>query len=82
MSQDDKQRQTPFIDFGGTAGAIGTGVAPTVLAGLTWTQIAADLRRPASSAGAAILFWASVLTSELCQLTDDRPAAACLEPAG
>ena len=53
-----------------------------MLAGLTWTQIAADLRHPAITAGGAILFWAGVLTSELCQLTGDRPAAACPAPAG
>jgi hypothetical protein len=82
MSQYDKARQTPFIDFGGTATELGSGVVPTVLAGLTWSQIAGDLRRPASTPGAAILFSANVLTSELCQLTDDRPAAACLPPAG
>jgi hypothetical protein len=82
MSQYDKARQTPFIDFGGTAIELGSGIEPTVLAGLTWSQIAADLRRPASTAGAALLFEASTLTSELCQLTDDRPAAACVPPAG
>lgn len=82
LSQFDNARQTPFIDFGGTAVELGSGVDPTVLAGLTWSQIAADLRRPASAAGAALLFTAGTLTSELCQLTDDRPAAVCVEPAG
>ena len=38
--------QTPFIDFGGTARALGSAIVPTTLTGLTWTQIAADL--PAS----------------------------------
>jgi hypothetical protein len=82
MSQYDSPRQTPFIDFGGTATEIGSDIAPTVLAGLTWSQIAADLRHPATTAGGAILFSVGVLTSELCQLTDDRPAAACRAPAG
>jgi hypothetical protein len=50
---------------------------PTTLAGLTWSEIAADLRRPGSAAGATILFSANVLTYQLCQLTGDRPAAAC-----
>ena len=82
MTQYDKPQQTPFIDFGGTAIELGSGVEPTVLAGLTWSQIAAELRRPASTAGAALLFEASTLTSELCQLTDDRPAAVCVPPGG
>jgi Domain of unknown function (DUF929) len=82
MSQYDNPRQTPFIDFGGTATEIGSNVEPTVLAGMTWSQIAADLRHPATTAGGAILFSVDMLTSELCQLTDDRPAAACRAPAG
>ena len=73
----DGQGQTPFIDFGGTATALGSDIIPATLAGLTWSQIAADLRRPASTAGAAILLSAAVLTAELCQLTRDRPATAC-----
>ena len=52
MSQYDKPQQTPFIDFGGTVHRARLGRRrPTVLAGLTWSQIAADLRRPASTAG-------------------------------
>ena len=73
----DGQGQTPFIDFGGTATALGTDIIPATLTGLTWSQIAADLRRPDSTAGAAILFSATVLTAELCRLTGNRPAAAC-----
>jgi hypothetical protein len=82
MSRYDSPGQTPFIDFGGIATEIGSGIVPTVLAGLTWSQIAADLRHPATTAGGAILFSVGLLTSELCQLTDDRPAAACRAPAG
>jgi Domain of unknown function (DUF929) len=73
----DRGRQTPFTDFAGAATALGTDVIPTTLAGLTWSQIAADLRRPGSAPGASILFSANVLTYQLCQLTGDRPAAAC-----
>jgi hypothetical protein len=73
----DRGGQTPFIDFGGTATALGSDIIPATLTGLTWSQIAADLRRPGSTAGAAILFSATVLTAELCRLTGDRPATAC-----
>jgi hypothetical protein len=73
----DSGGRTPFIDFGGTATAVGTDIIPSTLAGLTWSQIAADLRRPDSGAGSAILFTAGTLTSELCQLTGGRPAATC-----
>jgi hypothetical protein len=77
FSEYDRGSDTPFLDFGGQATATGTDIIPATLTGLTWNQIAADLRRPASTAGAAILFSAAALTAELCQLTGNRPAAAC-----
>jgi Domain of unknown function (DUF929) len=73
----DSAGETPFLDFGGQATAIGADIIPATLTGLTWNQIAADLRRPASTAGAAVLSSAATLTAELCQLTGNRPAAAC-----
>jgi Domain of unknown function (DUF929) len=77
FAQFDRAGQTPFTDFGGQATATGSEIIPAALTGLTWNQIAADLRRPDSTAGAAILSSAAALTAELCQLTGDRPAAAC-----
>jgi len=73
----DGAGQTPFLDFGGQATTIGSSIIPAALTGLTWNQIAADLRRPATTAGAAVLFSAAALTAELCLLTGNRPAAAC-----
>jgi Domain of unknown function (DUF929) len=73
----DKAQSTPFLDFGGKADQVGTDISPPTLAHLTWSQIAADLRRPRSAAGQAILASVETLTSELCRLTGDRPAAAC-----
>ena len=46
---------------------------PPSLVGLTWSQIAADLRRPTSTAGATLFFTAGALTAELCQLTGRPP---------
>jgi hypothetical protein len=77
VSRYDRGRETPFFDFGGQATLTGSAVEPVVLAGESWSKIAADLRRPATPAGGAILAAAAMLTSELCQLTGDRPAAAC-----
>jgi Domain of unknown function (DUF929) len=77
LHQLDVGGQTPFTDFGGEFSETGSVIVPAALTGLTWAQIAADLRRPASTAGPAILAAAGVLTAELCQLTGNRPAAAC-----
>ena len=73
----DKLGQTPFLDFGGRATLLGSGVAPDTLVGKTWSQIAADLRHPRTPAGLVIRASADMLTDEFCQLTGDRPAVAC-----
>jgi hypothetical protein len=73
----DPARATPFLDFGGQAAQVGTDVSPSALADLTWSEIAADLRRPHSAAGLTILASVDTLTAEFCRLTGERPAAAC-----
>lgn len=73
----DSLRETPFFDFGGKSTLVGSNIVPDPLVGLTWDRIAADLRRPATPAGDAILGAADALTAELCTLTGDRPASAC-----
>jgi hypothetical protein len=50
-------------------------VAP--LTGKSWPQLAAVFRQPTTDLGSALLTEADILTSELCRLTGDRPAAAC-----
>ncbi len=78
----DKLEQTPFFDFGGQTVMLGSTLSPSVLAGLNWNQIAADLRRPRTAAGQAIISGVGVLTAQFCQLTDDRPVAACADVDG
>jgi hypothetical protein len=73
----DPGGSTPFLDFGGKAAQVGTAVAPSALAKLTWSEIAADLRRPRSAAGETILASVDALTAEFCLLAGDRPAAVC-----
>ena len=77
LTQFDNGTQTPFLDFGGRVTVTGGEVVPNFLAGQSWTRIAAGLRRPATPAAATILTAANMLTSQLCKLTGDRPAAAC-----
>ena len=73
----DQPKLTPFLDFGGQAEQLGSQVQASALAHLTWSEIAADLRRPQTPAGMTILTAVDSLTAELCQLTADRPAAVC-----
>jgi hypothetical protein len=67
----------PFIDFGNKYLSVGASYDPGVLAGLTWSQIAADLHDAASPVAAAVLGAANYLTAAICGLTNDQPASAC-----
>ena len=69
----------PFIDLGnkyvevGNLGAYG----PTVLAGKSWSQIAAALSQPDSAIAKGILGSANYMTAGICELTNNQPASAC-----
>jgi hypothetical protein len=74
----DKSRATPFLDLGNRAIQVGSGsIAPQLMVGKSWPQLAAALRQPKTALGAALLDEADLLTAELCSLTGDRPASAC-----
>jgi hypothetical protein len=76
-SRYDYLGSVPFLDFGNKSVIVGSSFNPLVLQKLTWSQIAASLRQPASVAGWAILGAANYITAAICQLTDDQPARAC-----
>ncbi len=67
----------PFIDFGNKYVIVGASYDPGVLAGLTWSQIAADLHNPDSPVAKAVLGTANYITAAICSLTGDQPASAC-----
>lgn len=74
----DKPGSTPFLDFGNRGVQIGAGPIPSqLMAGKSWSQVAAALRQPTTALGADLLGQADLLTAELCGLTGNRPAAAC-----
>ena len=77
LTRYDDQQLTPFFDFGGRVTVIGGEVVPNYLVGLSWSRIAGGLHHVATPVAATILTGANLLTSELCALTGDRPAAAC-----
>ena len=73
----DQPGSVPFLDFGNRSVIVGSSFDPLVLQKLTWSQIAASLRKPVSLAGWAILGAANYFTAAICQLTGDQPARAC-----
>ena len=71
------QGAIPFIDFGNRYMSVGASYNPGVLAGLTWSQIAADLHDPSSQVAKGALGAANYATAAICGLTGDQPATAC-----
>lgn len=67
----------PFIDIGGRYVATAPMFDPKILAGLTWSQVAADLHDPASPVARAALGAANYLTAAICSVTGGSPAAVC-----
>jgi Domain of unknown function (DUF929) len=67
----------PFIDYGNKYVSIGSSYLPSVLAGLTWNQIATDLSNPNSSVAKAVDGTANYITAAICKLTGNQPASAC-----
>ena len=53
-------------------------LSPTLLAGKTWSQVAAAMDDPSSSAlGTAEIGNANYMTAAICKLTNNLPATAC-----
>jgi hypothetical protein len=67
----------PFIDFGNKYAIFGASYSPGVLAGLSWSQIAADLSNPDSPVAQAIDGTANYITAAICGTTGNQPASAC-----
>ncbi|HTZ92509.1 MAG TPA: DUF929 family protein [Streptosporangiaceae bacterium] len=81
----------PFIDFGGAYVDSGAQYVPSVLGttpvedpshfGLTWAQIAQDLRNPSSPVAQAVLGAANRITAAVCKLTHGQPGNVCQSAA-
>ncbi len=56
---------------------VGSSFSPTVLDGLTQSQIADDLAYPANPVTQAIVASANEITASICSVTGDRPATVC-----
>jgi hypothetical protein len=67
----------PFIDFGNKYVSIGSSYLPSVLAGLSWSQVATDLSNPNSSVAKAVDGTANYITAAICKMTGNQPASAC-----
>jgi thiol-disulfide isomerase/thioredoxin len=71
------QRGYPFIDFGNKYMITAPLFDPAVLAGLSWAQVAADLRNPSSPVAQGALGAANYITAAICKTTNNVPANVC-----
>ena len=74
-------RGYPFIDFGNKLVLETPIYNPGVLAGKTWSQIAAALKTPSSPIAQSVDGAANYVTGAICRMTNNQPASVCSTPA-
>jgi hypothetical protein len=68
----------PFIYFGGKYIIAGASYSPQVLAGLSWSKIASEVKNnPSSDVAKAVVGTANYITAAICKMTGNQPASAC-----
>ena len=70
----------PFLSYGNQYVQTSGLFVPTMLQGLSWQQIAAQLNDPNSSVTKAIVGGANIQTAAICKLTNNQPSSACDPP--
>jgi hypothetical protein len=70
----------PFVDIGNRYLVPQAQYLPSALAGLTWAQVAADMRNPSSPVGKDIDGAANMITAAICHLTHGQPPNVCTSP--
>ncbi len=70
-------QQYPFLFIGGRYVLHNTSFSPSLLAGLTWDQIATKLKNPADPVTQAIVGNANILAAAMCIATGDTPTSVC-----
>jgi hypothetical protein len=75
MAREDATGSIPFLDIGNRYVVTGASFSPQVLAGLSRTQIAADLGDPSSAVAQAVDGTANELTAAIVNVTGAKPAS-------
>jgi hypothetical protein len=71
------QGSFPFLDYGGKYVQTQVGYSDGDLSGLTWTQIANDLKDPSSKIARDIIGEANADTALICKMTNGQPGSVC-----
>jgi thiol-disulfide isomerase/thioredoxin len=67
----------PFIDFGNKYVIKAPSYDPLTLKGLTWSQVAADLKNPSSTVAQNVDGAANLITAAICKMTNGQPGSVC-----
>jgi hypothetical protein len=67
----------PFLYIDGQYILQGANFSPDLLAGLDWSQIAAEIEQKDSPIARAVIGSANILTAAICQTTDGQPGEVC-----
>ncbi len=78
---DPSTRGYPFIAFGNKLVMKGPIYNPAVLAGKSWSQIAAALKDPTSPIAQSVDGAANYITGAICRMTNNQPSSVCATPA-
>ncbi len=70
----------PFIDIGNKYVITGPLFDPAVLAGMSWSQVAAALHNPSSKVAQAADGAANLITAGICKTTSGQPGSVCTAP--
>jgi hypothetical protein len=78
---DPNTRGYPFINFGNKLVLKGPIYNPSVLAGKSWSQIAAVLHDPSSPITQNVVGAANYVTGAICKMTNNQPSDVCSSAA-
>ncbi len=67
----------PFVDIGNQYLVVGSQYLPSALAGLSWSQVASDIKDPSSPVAKGVDGAANSITAAICKITKNAPAAVC-----
>jgi thiol-disulfide isomerase/thioredoxin len=67
----------PFVDFANQYVIDGASYDPAVLKGLTWAQVAADLKDPSSPVAKSVDGATNLITAAVCKATGGQPGSVC-----
>lgn len=70
----------PFIDIGNKYVITGPLFDPGILAGMSWSQVAAALHNPSSKVAQAVDGAANLITAAICKTTNGQPGSVCTAP--